>query len=84
MNGVDWETLTETLEGKSFIDPVEVSEANAALASLSEKDAEFIRLAKIEGLSTEEMSKKLGLSESNVKVSLHRAMKALREIVSRK
>ncbi len=84
MNGVDWETLTETLEGNSFIDPVEVSEANAALASLSEKDAEFIRLAKIEGLSTEEMSKKLGLSESNVKVSLHRAMKALREIVSRK
>ena len=84
MTGVDWESLSHTLEGNSAADPVEVSEAAKALASLGEKEAELIRLAKIEGLSMEEMAKRLGLSESNIKVSLHRAMKALREIVSRK
>lgn len=84
MNGVDWETLHDALEGKSSADPVEVAEAEKALASLGEKEAELIRLAKIEGLSMEEMSTKLGLSESNIKVSLHRAMKALREIASKK
>lgn len=84
MSGMNWEILGETLEGISSVDPVEISEAGKALASLNEKEAELIRLAKVEGLTMEEMAKKLGLSESNIKVSLFRAMKALREIVSKK
>ncbi len=84
MSSADWETLNEALEGNSAIDPIELTEANEAISQLEKKEWELIRLSKVEGLSTREMSAKLGLSEANIKVSLHRAMKALREIVSRK
>lgn len=47
------------------------------LATLPEKQRNILRLVKLEGLSVKETAEKLSLGESDVKVSLHRAMKSL-------
>lgn len=47
------------------------------LGGLSPKQARAIRATRIEGLSTAEAAKAGGLSETDVKVSVHRGLKAL-------
>jgi RNA polymerase sigma-70 factor (ECF subfamily) len=47
------------------------------LATLPEARADLVRASKLEGLSTEELSAKTGMSESAVKVSVHRALKSM-------
>ncbi len=63
-----------TLEAESFLD------AEKLIALLPEKQKEILLLVKIEGLSMEEASSKTGYSVSDVKVTVHRAIKALQEI----
>lgn len=48
------------------------------LGSLSVQQAECIRLTKIAGLTADEAGARLGLSAANVKVSVHRGLKAMR------
>jgi RNA polymerase sigma-70 factor (ECF subfamily) len=48
-----------------------------ALASLPERTRQLIRQTKIAGLTAAEAGAQTGMSESAVKVSVHRAMKAL-------
>ncbi len=48
------------------------------LKTLPEKQRTLVKLVKLEGLSIEEASGRTGYSESDVKVSIHRALKALR------
>lgn len=55
-------------------------DVESVLASLPEKQENVLREVKINGLSMREASHKLGISESDVKVSVHRAMKSLKEI----
>jgi RNA polymerase sigma-70 factor (ECF subfamily) len=55
---------------------------NAALAALPETLRGVFVLRDIEGLSTAEAAAVLGLTETNVKVRLHRARLALRELLS--
>jgi RNA polymerase sigma-70 factor (ECF subfamily) len=50
-----------------------------ALASLPERTRALILQTKIEGLTAAEAGAQTGMSESAVKVSVHRAMKALNE-----
>ncbi|HNS44504.1 MAG TPA: sigma-70 family RNA polymerase sigma factor [Alphaproteobacteria bacterium] len=50
-----------------------------ALESLPEKQKRVVELLKIEGYSTKEVSEKTGLSESAVKVTMHRALQKLKE-----
>ncbi len=52
-----------------------------ALAKLPADQAESLRLAKIEGLSLEEVSQKTGASLAAVKVRVHRAVKAIQSAV---
>lgn len=47
------------------------------LDPLPEKQQRIIRLAKIEGQSMEDIAQEMGLGLSDVKVTLHRALKAL-------
>ena len=47
--------------------------------SLPEKQREILFLVKIEGLSIEEVEKKTGYSCSDIKVSIHRALKILQK-----
>jgi RNA polymerase sigma-70 factor (ECF subfamily) len=48
------------------------------LSALPRARADLIRSAKLEGLSTEELAARTGMSESAVKVNVHRALKTLR------
>lgn len=52
-----------------------------ALALLSVKQREIIRLLKFEGFSVAEISRKTGLSESSVKVTAHRGYRNLRKLI---
>lgn len=49
------------------------------LRTLPEKQRKLVRLVKLEGLSIAETAGRTGYSESDVKVSIHRALKALRK-----
>lgn len=51
---------------------------------LPEQKRELLRLIKIEGLSISETATKLGLSESAVKVGVHRALRSLAQQFSEK
>ena len=66
-------------------DFAEASDAHADLERLLEtipaKQAAVLRATRIEGLSTAEAAERLGIGESDVKVSAHRALKSLAERV---
>jgi RNA polymerase sigma-70 factor (ECF subfamily) len=53
----------------------------AALARLPERQRSIIELLKLEGLSVGEVARRLGMSESAVKVSAHRGYKVLRRLL---
>ena len=48
------------------------------LAMLPEKQANLLRKVKLEGLSVEQVAARMGMSQSAVKVGVHRALKVLR------
>jgi RNA polymerase sigma-70 factor (ECF subfamily) len=52
---------------------------NGELQKLPRKQREILTLAKLEGLSLEEISIQTGFSISDVKVNVHRAIKSLRK-----
>lgn len=53
------------------------------LAALPESRRRLVRHVKIEGLSTAETAARTGMSESAVKVGVHRALKALSAMIGR-
>ncbi len=70
--------LAEIAEETMFDDAVTARlDVDAALGALSDKQARSIRLTRIEGLSVADAASAQGLSESDVKVSVHRGLKAL-------
>lgn len=56
-------------------------DADQLLGLLPEKQREVLQLVKIEGLSMEEASRKTGYSVSDIKVTVHRAIKSLQDKV---
>ena len=52
-----------------------------ALALLSAKQREVIRMLKLEGFSVLEISRRTGMSQSSVKVTAHRGYKKLRKLM---
>lgn len=56
-------------------------DVEALLSHLPEKQRESIRLVKLEELSVREAAAKAGISESDVKVSVHRGLRKLSRIV---
>lgn len=72
---VDWQNIPETV-----INSLEVAEQmQTAITQLSPALRAVFTLRDIEGLSTQETAASLGISESAVKVRLHRARLNLRE-----
>ncbi len=55
--------------------------SRSLLGHLPEKQRETIRLVKLEELSVREAANRAGISESDVKVSVHRGMKKLSKII---
>ncbi len=77
-------TVVET-EANAFWEGVGATkDIDTLLKSLSDKQRDVIRLVKLEGLSTTEAAEKLQLSESDIKVTVHRAIKKLRETFEEK
>ena len=77
------------IEDLSFFDSIPAPESGAPdrragpelerlLEALPSKQREVLRLAKIQGLSMEEVARSTGMSVANAKVSIHRAIKTLR------
>ncbi|EPG75305.1 ECF sigma factor [Leptospira fainei serovar Hurstbridge str. BUT 6] len=52
------------------------------LSVLDERQKEILKMAKIHGYSIREISEKTGLSESNVKVIVHRSVQKIRKVFS--
>jgi len=65
--------------GGSKPDETSFKDIEDALDSLPEKQKKVVELLKIKGYSTKEVSEKTGLSESAVKVTMHRALQKLKE-----
>jgi RNA polymerase sigma-70 factor (ECF subfamily) len=57
------------------------ADVDTLLGHLPEKQRDSIRLVKLEELSVREAAAKAGISESDVKVSIHRGLKKLTRIV---
>lgn len=53
------------------------------LTQLPEKQGGAIRLVKLEQLSVQEASERMGISEADIKVSIHRGLKKLMSLVSK-
>lgn len=75
---VDWATLPDDLVLGGELRGI----LNAAVTALPETLRSVFVLRDIEGLSTAEAAEVLGITETNVKVRLHRARLALRERLS--
>lgn len=72
--------VAESFDGESVAARRDVERL---LAMLPEKKRELVRQVKIEGLSTAEAAARSGISESAVKVGVHRALKALSAMIGR-
>ena len=71
-------------ESELFFEPGDAAasaDVEALLEHLPEKQRETIRLVKLEELSVREAANRAGISESDVKVSVHRGMKKLSKII---
>ena len=53
------------------------------MAELTPKMRQAVRYVKLDGLSVSEAAARSGMSESNVKVSVHRGLKALAQLISK-
>lgn len=75
---VPMEGLEEILVAEGFEDACAARmDIDRLLGGLSAKQASAIRATRIQGLSTAEAAKASGFSETDVKVSVHRGLKAL-------
>jgi RNA polymerase sigma-70 factor (ECF subfamily) len=78
---VSLEDELETLEASLLAPQTETMaghDVEQLLSRLPEKQREILKLIKLEGLSVADVASRTGYSASDVKVSVHRAIKALR------
>jgi RNA polymerase sigma-70 factor (ECF subfamily) len=81
MTGTD----IEVLKGEWLLEEEEDDKSQDLLALIERLPADqvdILKLAKIEGYSSKEIAKELNLSDSNVKVIIHRAVKMLKKLSS--
>jgi len=79
-NHVPFEDLEEILVAEGFQDAASAKmDVDVLLGGISPKQARAIRQTRIDGLSIAEAAESAGISEADVKVSVHRGLKALAE-----
>jgi RNA polymerase sigma-70 factor (ECF subfamily) len=76
----DWQ-MESFLEAPVFTDPTTAADLDSLLSTLPERSRRALELVKLEGLSVAEAAARLKSSESALKVTVHRALKALRSRV---
>lgn len=82
---VPFEGLEEILVSEGFEDATSARmDVDALLGAISPKQARAIRQTKVDGLSVAEAAESAGISEADVKISVHRGMKALADRLKRK
>jgi RNA polymerase sigma-70 factor, ECF subfamily len=69
---LEMDLLTEGPEHKKI-------DVETAMSTLSEKQQKLLRMIKVEGCSIQEAASQTGLSASDIKVTVHRALKILRK-----
>lgn len=60
------------------VESVSTEKLEKIISTLPSKQLSVVRAVKIDGLTIKEAANKLGLSESDIKVSIHRALKTLK------
>ncbi len=76
------EDIQDTMAEPVFSDPTAARDLEVLLGELPEKSRRVLELVKIEGLSVAETAAREEMSETAVKVTVHRAIKRLREQLS--
>lgn len=77
-NHVPFEDLEDILVAEGFQEAASAQmDVDKLLEGISPKQARAIRQTKIDGLSVAEAAESAGISEADVKVSVHRGLKAL-------
>ena len=84
MKGARNETGTDNFQDNVLAWSTEADATSAlmmreAIAGLSERQREIIELIKVDGLSTREVSQKLEMSETGVRVTAHRAYEKIKK-----
>jgi RNA polymerase sigma-70 factor (ECF subfamily) len=75
----DWERLEATLVSEGDSESLATHEdLECLLGFLPEKQGTLLRMLKLEGRSVKDVSESFGMSESALKVTVHRAMKTLK------
>lgn len=77
-------SLDDEMENLEALMPLEIGadlDIEALCESLPEKQRVVLKMVKIEGLSIDEASKRTGFSSSDIKVTVHRAIKSLQDSV---
>ncbi|MBS1970448.1 MAG: sigma-70 family RNA polymerase sigma factor [Bdellovibrionales bacterium] len=80
-SALDIEEELEHIESMASLDLTAEVDLEKLLEILSDKQRNVLKLVKLEGLSVEEAADKTGYTVSDVKVTIHRAMKTLQEKV---
>ena len=75
------EMVSETGALPERSDEVDFDRVKAALAALPARQREVVHALKVDDESVKEVSQRLGMSESAVKVTAHRGYKALRRLL---
>lgn len=82
------DVMPETFDGQDTKNAQEASDdqeaIRLAMAQLPDGQREAIELTKLQGLSLQEASSRTGKSIASLKVSVHRAVKAMRQVLERK
>jgi RNA polymerase sigma-70 factor (ECF subfamily) len=71
------EDFAEILPAEPAADPTERSDAERVIARLDPRSARILRAIGLEGASIAETSADLGMTETAVRVALHRGLKRL-------
>lgn len=82
MNGPDIEILKGSWIIEEDFSVSDSSDLLKLIEELPSQQYEILKLAKIEGYSSKEIAQELNLTDSNVKVALHRAIKKLKKLAS--
>jgi RNA polymerase sigma-70 factor (ECF subfamily) len=80
MSGPDIEILKGSWIIEEELAQTDTADLSQLMESLGQQQYEILKLAKIEGYSSKEIAQELNLSDSNVKVSLHRTLKKLKKL----
>ena len=82
-HAVDISDLEENLHEDVTVSAISYESISGEVLKLPEKQATILRLIHQEGYTAKEVGKKLGMTETAVKVAAHRAYKVLRQKLER-